>query len=71
MVANFCCQQDAEQLLATFHTNGTVTISSFQHFDTLQDGALGTCLLDLMPNIPQLNRLDCENINQRCKRIER
>jgi Leucine Rich repeat len=56
---DFGSQQDAEQLLAAFHTNRTITdIKIHRGVANLQGIARGNPLFDLLQNIPQLQRLD-------------
>jgi Ran GTPase-activating protein (RanGAP) involved in mRNA processing and transport len=60
---NFGTTEDALQVLAAIHTNGTVidlTISGIQHLEG-RGAALGACLSGVLQNMPQLHRLDCPN----------
>jgi hypothetical protein len=57
-----CCdfgsRADTVQLLAVFHTNGTVTDFTIQQISELPGSALGNSLSGLIQNMPQLQRLD-------------
>jgi Leucine Rich repeat len=57
---NFGSQQDAEQLLAAFHTNRTVVDLSIRfRVANLQGAALGNFVSAILQNMPQLQRLSC------------
>jgi hypothetical protein len=59
---SFSSRDDASHLLTAFHTNRIVTDLTIRRFRNIdRDGAaFGTCLSNLMQNMPQLQRLKCD-----------
>jgi Leucine Rich repeat len=56
---DFGSREDVAQLLSPFYTNKTITGLTIHQITNLEGVALGTCLSNLMQNMPQLQCLIC------------